>query len=147
MILLENKPEWLDEVPKLPKGFKWSDGRKFVYKGGKQRRTKAETHVFLPIGNDLYIKDLLNHTCAYGYLDDNGKAVFKQDDLTKELVCFHLTDRTICVIRNWKSLFASEVIMGLDEIMTPFLKTAILTMWKDYGVKLGWTVPILRDLN
>ena len=28
-------PEWLTSVKKLPKGYKWSDGRKFYKKSGK----------------------------------------------------------------------------------------------------------------
>ena len=47
-------PSWLFPITGLPKGFRWRDGQKFVQK--RTRWSDGRTCVFLPIGEDLYIK-------------------------------------------------------------------------------------------
>lgn len=51
-------PKFLWYAKRLPKGYRWSDGRKFQYKGSLGGYAYSRTFVFLPVGDDLYVKGI-----------------------------------------------------------------------------------------
>lgn len=64
------RPEWLLPISGLPKGCRWSDGQKFLQKRSRKfnRIYSGESYVFLPAGEDLYIKGIKaigTHISAY----------------------------------------------------------------------------------
>ncbi len=50
-------PRWLYPIRSLPKGYRWRDGQKFSQRSG--RRSDGYSYIFLPVGEDLYIKGLV----------------------------------------------------------------------------------------
>lgn len=115
---------------KLPKGRKWSD--KEVIKETSPYSTKYHGQLFCPHGkyccfysieNDLYIKGMFNKVDK-----DKQKIV---DIVVK------LTD--------YKNLTGIEAWSILSEQV--FTESMILSVWNKLGLRLGYTVPILRDLN
>lgn len=114
-------PEWFTSVPKLPKGYKWSDGTKYHNKASK--KNDSETYIFLIIGNDLYIKGFLDE--LYVFYDKKHISEYGNH---KEI---RLRDKRICVIKDWKNKKDYKV-NGLIGI-TPFFENAISNFWHDNG--------------
>lgn len=136
-------PQWIEIADKLPKGCKWSDGHKFREK--PRKRSDCREYILLPAGDDLYIKGLLDKMYATGYKDAEGNIHARNDvECTRELKILKLSNKRICVIRDWKSIPANRVIIGLSAVMTPLLQDAILTVWHENDVPLGLMKRVLR---
>lgn len=125
-------PDWLECTKKLPKGYKWSDGTKYGIKHGK--KNDAESYKFLMVGEDLYIQNLLNHKYAKVKQADNvdDGAEYEKMRILRRI------DKRICIIRDWKKLKATDVIMGLNDIMNCFLEDCIVRFWHENGGRLGY---------
>lgn len=115
---------------KLPKGRKWSD--KEVIKeaspysgkyGGQLFCPYGKYCYFYPIGEDLYIKGMFNK------VDKDKQKVVN--------IVVKLTD--------YKNLTGIEAWNILSEQV--FTESMILNVWNKLGLHLGFTYPILRDLN
>lgn len=115
---------------KLPKGRKWSD--KEVIKETSPYSTKYGGQLFCPHGkyccfypieNDLYIKGMFN----------------KVDKDKQKIV------NIVVKLTDYKSLTGVEAWNILSEQV--FTESMILNVWNKLGLRLGFTVPILRDLN
>ena len=119
-------PEWLECAKKLPGGCKWSDGTRFNKKAGK--KSSSETYTFLAVGNDLYIKGMLDHI--------EGLALFNVDKYGVPSA-IDVRDKRICLIRNWKKLKSHKVTYALDAVMTPFLENSFHRFWNDNGGKMS----------
>ncbi len=127
---------------KLPKGRKWSD--KEVIKesspycaryGGQLFCPHGKYCCFYPIEEDLYIKGMFSY---------QRKAHFKHDDgyYTEGYV----TDKNIIVkLTNYKNLTGIEAWNILSEQV--FTESMILSVWNKLGLRLGYTIPILKDLR
>ena len=129
-------PEWFVSAKGLPKGYKWSDGRKYSIKGGK--RSAGEIYIFVSIDEDLYIKGFFRDATFYAE-DDVGK--FKWYKAPKEI------RNQIIVIRKWKSLNANDVALKLHDGCSPFFRSSILDYWKENGVRVGFTEPIMKEIK
>ena len=115
---------------KLPKGKKWSD--KEVIKetspycaryGGQLFCPHGKYCCFYPIENDLYIKGM-----------------FSKVDKDKQKVV-----SIVVKLTDYKNLTGTEAWNILSEQV--FTESMILNVWNRLGLRLGFTVPILRDLN
>ena len=115
---------------KLPKGRKWSD--KEVIKesspycaryGGQLYCPHGKCCYFYPIGEDLYIKGMFNKV-----------------DKDKQKIA-----DIIVKLTNYKNLTGVEAWNILSE--QPFAESMILDAWNKLGLRLGFMVPILKDLN
>lgn len=116
-------PEWAWPVTKLPKGCKWTDGTKYHQKGGE--KADAETFIFLPVDNDLYIN------ADYGQL--RMPATFAQE-------------KTYLRIANYRRLTANEFTTRLR--MGAFFHDCALKFWKSAGLRQGFIEPMgLRDVR
>lgn len=115
---------------KLPKGKKWSDD--IVIRetspycaryGGKLFYPHGKYCYFYPIGEDLYIKGMFNK------IDKSKQKVM--DIIVK------LTDyKNLTGVEAW-SLLSEQV----------FTESIILNVWNKLGLRLGYTIPILKDLR
>jgi hypothetical protein len=121
-------PEWLECVYKLPKGNKWADGQRYSLKAGP--KNDGEQYIFLQIGNDLYIKNILNWW-----------ATKKEED---GFVFCAVKDKRICLIRDWRTMTAVCVVSGLRANMTPYKESAFFDFWKKNGGRIGFNETILR---
>lgn len=115
---------------KLPKGKKWSD--KEVIKetspycarcGGQLYCPHGKYCYFYPIGEDLYIKGMFSKA-------DKGK---------QEIVNIPVK------LTNYKKLTGIEAWNLLSKQV--FTESMILSVWNKLGIRLGFTVPILKDLR
>lgn len=106
-------PSWAFPVARLPKGCKWSEGVKYHRKAGS--RSSAETYVFLPVGNDLYVKS------------GNGAPMMPG---------LNIHDKTFLRIINFRSLTANEFLQKIDG--SPFFHDCVLEIWRENGLPLGW---------
>ena len=115
---------------KLPKGKKWSD--KEVIKetspycaryGGQLYYPHGKYCYFYPIGEDLYIKGMFS----------------KVDKSKQEIVNIPVK------LINYKNLTGIEAWTLLSEQV--FAESMILSVWNKLGLKQGYMVPILKDLN
>lgn len=115
---------------KLPKGRKWSD--KEVIKettpycaryDGQLYCPHGKYCYFYPIGEDLYIKGMFN----------------KMDKSKQKIVDI------VVKLTNYKNLTGIEARGLLSE--QAFTESMILNVWNKLGLHLGFTYPILRDLN
>lgn len=115
---------------KLPKGRKWFD--KEVIKesspycaryGGQLFYPHGKYCCFYPIENDLYIKGM-----------------FSKVDKDKQKVV-----NIVVKLTDYKSLTGIEAWNVLSEQV--FTESMILNVWNKLGLHLGFTYPILRDLN
>ena len=111
-------PRWLFPIRGLPKGYRWRDGKKFTQSGG--RKSDGYSYIFLPVGQDLYIKGL---TVAGTKVDDYPASK----------------------IRRYKELTCVEVLRKFSEL--PGLNSAIQSFWKSHGLPLGYTVPDIRPFK
>lgn len=115
---------------KLPKGRKWSD--KEVIKenspycaiyGGKFYCPHGKYYYFYPIGEDLYIKGMFS----------------KADKSKQEIVNIPVK------LTNYKNLTGIEAWTLLSEqVLT---ESMVLNVWNKLGIRLGFTVPVLKNLN
>lgn len=115
---------------RLPKGRKWSDEE--VIKetspycaryGGQLYYPHGKYCYFYPIGEDLYIKGMFSKA-------DKGK---------QEIVNIPVK------LTNYKNLTGIEAWNLLSEQV--FTESMILSVWNKLGIRLGLTVPILKDLR
>lgn len=119
-------PEWLVSAGKLPEGYKWSDGTKYHVKGGK--KSESETYIFLSIGNDLYIKGLLDG--AYELVNREAVNEYGVPEL------YSIRDKRICVIKDWKSKKDYKV---NDRIgVSVFFQNSLSNFWRDNGGKMSY---------
>ena len=115
---------------KLPKGKKWSDdiviretSPYYAKYGGQLFYPHGKYCYFYPIGEDLYIKGMFNKV-------DEGKQ--KNVNISVKL-------------SDYKNLTGIEVWGLLSEQV--FTESMILSVWNKLGIRLGFTVPILKDLR
>lgn len=115
---------------KLPKGRKWSD--KEVIKetspycaryGDQLYCPHGKYCYFYPIGEDLYIKGM-----------------FSKVDKSKQKIVNIPVKFT-----NYKNLTGIEACTLLSEQV--FTESMILSVWNKLGIRLGFTVHVLKDLN
>ena len=115
---------------KLPKGKKWS--YKEVIKetspycarySGQLYCPHGKYCYFYPIGEDLYIKGMFSKA-------DKGK---------QEIVNIPVK------LTNYKNLTGIEAWNLLSKQV--FTESMILSVWNKLGIRLGFTVPILKDLR
>ena len=115
---------------KLPKGRKWSD--KEVIKetspycrgyGSQLYCPHGKYCYFYPIGEDLYIKGMFS----------------KVDKSKQEIVNIPVK------LTNYKNLTGIEAWTLLSEqVLT---ESMVLSVWNKLGIRLGFTVHALKDLN
>lgn len=115
---------------KLPKGRKWPD--KEVIKetspycakyGGQLFCPHGKYCYFYPIEEDLYIKGMFN----------------KVDKYKQKVV------NIVVKLTNYRSLTGVEAWNILSEQV--FTENMILSVWNKLGLRLGFMVSILKDLN
>lgn len=107
---------------KLPKGYKWSDDsviRKSTSYGTGTGYGKY--CLFYPIDNDLYIKGMFHKY-------ENRKRINISVKLTNY--------RSLTGIEAW-DILSGKVIS----------ESMILDVWNKLGLRLGFMVPVLKDLN
>lgn len=113
---------------KLPKGYKWSDGRKFKYSVGKDKgKGNTITYTLLPAENDLYIKG--------AYLVGTPRD-FKG--------CIYIKDYKNITVRK----IHDDYLRAESTIDTSSLLIDSLTVYyKENGLQLGYTMHYLRGLS
>lgn len=109
-------PPWLFPIKRLPKGYRWRDGQKFSCKSG--RRYDGYCYIFLPIGEDLYVKGMV-------------------------VVGTKASDCPGAIIKRYRDLTSAEVSHRLSA--APGLDSAIHTFWHSHGLEGGYAVPALRS--
>lgn len=114
-------PEWAFPVTKLPKGYKWSDGKKYYKKGGK--RSFAETWYFLIAGDDLYIK------CGNGSPFMPG---------------MNINESQFVRIINFRVITAVDFLSKIN--ISIFFDDCIHSFWNEQGLRQGYVEPVLREL-
>lgn len=132
-------PPWLEAVDRLPKGAKWSDGMRYGHKGGK--KSASETYTLLAWDGDMYFRDLLNHMMAGHWKDADGNYIPNWEvPVTDGASAGYVTrtDHTICVVRGFRKLSSTEVVMGLRRggMASPVLATAIKEAWRRNGGRI-----------
>lgn len=126
---------------KLPKGRKWSDQNVIkmdspytsFYKYARNEYGKY--CYFYPIDNDLYIKGMFSY---------QRKAQFKHTD-GYYIEDWMLDKNVVVKLTNYKSLAAIEADNIIGECASA--QSMIHTIWNKLGLRQGYMVPILRDLN
>lgn len=119
---------WLDTprdfypAKTLPKGYKWSDGKKYQYKA-VGNKSSSETYIFLPVGDDLYIKGM----ALAGTSKANKSSLF--------------------YIKNFREKTAAEITIDFSYPDGVFFCNCIHKFWKEQGLRQGLVDPILRDLS
>lgn len=115
---------------KLPKGRKWSDREViketspyFAKYGGQLYYPHGKYCYFYPIGEDLYIKGMFS----------------KADKSKQETVNIPVK------LTNYKNLTGIKAWSLLSEQV--FTESMILSVWNKLGIRLGFTVPVLKDLR
>ena len=115
---------------KLPKGKKWSDEEVIKETSpycakyhGQLYCPNGKYCYFYPIGEELYVKGM------FGKVDKNKQKIVD--------IVVKLTD--------YKNLTGVEAWSTLSEQV--FSESMILNVWNKLGLRLGFMVPILRDLN
>lgn len=113
---------------KLPKGYKWSDPDVIKinspYCGEYNHKIYApygKYCLFYPICDDLYIKGMFHRY-------ENNKCVNISVKLTNY--------KNLTGIKAWNILS--------DEVIS---ESMILDVWNKLGLRLGFMVPVLKDLN
>lgn len=115
---------------KLQKGRKWSDKEVIKETSPYCARYDAQLYCphgkycyFYPIGEDLYIKGMFS----------------KVDKSKQEIVNIPVK------LTNYKNLTGIEAWTLLSEqVLT---ESMVLSVWNKLGIRLGFTVPVLKDLN
>lgn len=115
---------------KLPKGRKWSDDD--VIEETSPYCTRYHSQLFCPhgkycyfypIGEDLYIKGMFN----------------KMDKSKQKVI------NIVAKLTGYKNLTGVEAWNILSE--QGFTESMILNVWNKLGLRLGYTIPILKDLR
>lgn len=131
-------PDWLNAVSKLPKGYKWNNGT--TYKQKSSKRSDSETYIFLAIGDDLYIKNLLDKVYEATKIKEEENKEF-------ELLCASLRDKRIYIIKNWKNMNALYVCGCLEKILSPFLYDCICKFWHENNIGLDYLNVITKKIE
>ena len=116
-------PSWLFPITGLPKGVRWRDGQRFVQK--RTRRSDGRTYIFLPVGEDLYVKGI----CAVGT---------------------HKSDYPGAKIKQYRKLASYEVTAQLSiygRFHDPFFESSVLTFWRSQGLRLFADPSYLHPLH
>lgn len=116
-------PRWFYPITGLPKEYRWRDGEKFVQKR-RPGRGDAQTYIFLPIGEDLYIKGV----AAVGT---------------------HITDYRGAKIKQFRTLAFYEVTEQLSRhgaCPNSFFEDSLLKFWHSQGLRLFNRPSYLRPL-
>lgn len=113
---------------KLPKGRKWSDNEVIEETSPYCARYHSQLFCphgkycyFYPIGEDLYIKGMFNK------MDKSKQKVI---DIVAKLTGY----------KNLTGIEAWSILSGQD-----FTESMILSVWNKLGLRLGYTIPILKD--
>lgn len=109
-------PTFLYPAKDLPKGYKWNLGTK--YHNPKTKKSDAETYVFLPIDDNLYIKGI-------------------------RCVGTNVSDKDISYIKNYEELTVCKIFSKWD--VSPFLHDCICDFWHKSGLKSGYIQPMLKN--
>ena len=115
---------------KLPKGRKWSDKEVIKETSPYCARYRGQLYYphgkccyFYPIGEDLYIKGMFS----------------KVDKSKQEIVNIPVK------LTNYKNLTGIEAWTLLSEqVLT---ESMVLSAWNKLGIRLGFTSPVLKNLN
>lgn len=115
---------------KLPKGKKWSDDVVIRETSPYCARYDGQLYCphgkycyFYPIGENLYIKGM-----------------FSKVDKSKQGIV-----NIPVKLTNYKNLTGIEAWSLLSEQV--FTESMVLSVWNKLGIRLGFTVPVLRCLN
>ena len=115
---------------KLPKGRKWSDKEAIketspysARYGGRLCCPHGKYCYFYPIEEDLYIKGMFS----------------KVDESKQKIVNIPVK------LTDYKNLTGIEACNLLSK--QAFTESIILSVWNKLGIRLGFTVPILKCLN
>lgn len=127
-------PDWFVSAPKLPKGYKWSDGIK--YHKAPSKKGDTETYVFLIVEDDIYIKGFYSKWDFWAHDENDELKLYKAPKSLRS---------KICVIKNWKKLNANNVNYKLD--MTPFFSSSLLDFYKKNGGEIGLVNKIIKDVR
>lgn len=115
---------------KLPKGRKWSDEE--VIKESSPYSAKYGAQLFCPHGK---------YCCFYPIENDlYVKGMFSKMDKDKQKVV-----NIPVKLTNYKNLTGIEAWNILSEQV--FTESMILSVWNKLGLRLGFAVPMLKDLR
>lgn len=109
---------------KLPKGYKWND--EYIIKESSPYGIGSgygKYCCFYPIGDDLYIKGMFSK-------------LIKEERKIKNIVV---------KLTNYKDLTANQACEILTECASAH--SMISAVWNKLGLRQGYMVPILKDLN
>lgn len=115
---------------KLPKGRKWSD--KEVIKETSPYCARYGGKLYFPHGKYCYFYPIREDLCI--------KGMFSKVDKNKQ----EIVDIPV-KLTNYKNLTGIEAWTLLSKQV--FTESMILNVWNKLGLHLGFTYPILRDLN
>lgn len=139
-------PEWLISVKKLPKGYKWSNGTRFHFKGDK--RDVSETYILLTIDDDIYIKNFFGTWCYFLEAKDGEKILNnKGEEVDSVIMNLPKEEKNqIVVIKDFKNIEYSKIYTCLKEFASVGLLDAILTIYKENGVYTGLIERELKEV-
>lgn len=130
-------PDFVEFIPKLPKGLKWSDGVR--YKSNREW-FNGNTWWFLPHGDSMYTKNLFFPACY----NDRDDIIFDPAFMAGRKGFYPPT--SIAIIHNFHSLTANDVIYPMLDILNIDQINAIDKIWKQHGLPLGFVVPTLKNI-
>lgn len=139
---LYRMPDWYEEVTKLPKGYKWSDGTKVHQKGDK--RYPSETYYFLIVDNDIYIKNVYKY---FVYPESNEEINEIIGSVNKISTTWHKGlpgSNLIGKVNDFRKLTIREIISEFEQFSSVSFINQLTDFLHNNGLDMGYVVSIFR---
>lgn len=135
---LYRMPDWYEEVTKLPKGCKWSDGTK-VHTG---KRRASETYYFLIVDNDIYIKNVYKYLACPESNEEINEITGSVNKISTTWYYGLPGSNLIGKINDFKKSTIREITLEFEQFSSVFFINQLMDFLYNNGLDMGYTALI-----
>ena len=139
---LYRMPDWYEEVTKLPKGCKWSDGTKVHKKGDK--RYPSETYYFLIVDNDIYIKNVYKYFVYPKLNEEINEITGNVNRISTTWYRGLPGSNLIGKVNDFRKLTIREIASKFEQFLSVFFINQLMDFLHNNDLEMGYVVSIFR---
>lgn len=135
---LYRMPDWYEEVTKLPKGCKWSDGTKVHI----SKRRANENYYFLIVDNDIYIKNVYKYLAYPESNEEINEITGSVNKISNTWYRGLPGSNLIGKVNDFRKLTIREIISELEQFSSVFFINQLMDFLYDNGLDMGYAALI-----
>ena len=139
---LYRMPDWYEEVIKLPKDCKWSDGTKVHKKGDK--RYPSETYYFLIVDNYIYIKNVYKYFAYPKSNEEINEITGNVNRISATWYRWLPGSNLIGKVNDFRKLTIREIASKFGQFSSVFFINQLMNFLHNNGLEMGYVVSIFR---